>query len=231
MRHVCRGLRSLRACRSKGVLLALAAAGGVAGSAASARADLMVSVDANLTDRVDVLPGGSFDVRVSVRTAGGASRFNSAIFQVLLGAEGVVLEAYDWASPFATGSIFDDSTPASMSLPLAITEGTLSGPGYSPGAIDFELSNVAESDAMQVSESASALVALRFRLPADWAGPGNFTIAASPDTFADGFDVSAAVSDSMLTVRVIPAPAVGCLLLVVPCAAMRRRRATPRVAM
>lgn len=192
-----------------------------------ATADVMLSVDANFTDRIDVVPGSSFDVRVAVRTQTGVASFNSSIFEVMLGASGVVLEAYDWASPFATGSIFDDGTPGSNALPLAITGSTLSGPGHAPDVVDFGLSNVAESGSMQASTATTALVMLRFRLDSDWSGPSRFTIAAIPDTFADGFEVVTAVQDAALTVNVVPSSGAAWVLPVLALLGTRRRRPAP----
>lgn len=226
MRHPCDGVRgSVRA----GTCL-IAAACLSPFIATRAAADVMLSVDANFAERIDVVPGSSFDVRVSVRTPAGTASFNSSIFEVVLGASGVVLEAYDWASPYATGSIFDDGTPSSAALPLAITASTLSGPGHAAGVIDFGLSNVAESGSMQASTVSIALVMLRFRLAGDWSGPSLFTISAIPDTFADGFDIVTAVQDATLTVNVVPSIGAVWMLPAIALLGTRRRRPSPAAA-
>lgn len=219
MRHPCDGVRGQA--RAGTILLAAALSSTVI--ATSATADVMLSVDANFADRIDVVPGSSFDVRVAVRTQTGAASFNSSIFEVMLGASGVVLEAYDWASPFATGSIFDDGTPSSGALPLAITASTLAGPGHVADVVDFGLSNVAESGSLQASTASIALVMLRFRLASDWSGPSLFTIAAIPDTFADGFDVVTAVQDAALTVNVVPSTGAAWLVPALALLGTRRR--------
>jgi hypothetical protein len=210
--------------KKEGVALLGAVLGGLLAAPSTTKASMILTLESGGSDRVSVLPGASFDVQVVVRALSEPDQFTSSIFQIILDAEGLILEQYAWSQPFETGSIFDDGTPSAAELPLVITTETLVGPGHAPGLIDFELSNVAEFGAMQVLSSGVTLVSMRFSIRADWAGPESFTISAVADTFADGFEVKEVIPGESLAVNVVPAPGGFAFLSAIALACHKRRR-------
>ncbi len=163
---------------------------------------------------LDVAAGQSFTLDV-VLTSDAADQHNSSIFGLLFSSGGLVLEGFEWSSPYVTGGLFDFSKPAWNQFPLALGPDTLSGPGYDPNAVDIELSNITGVLGQPVQYFGTGVLAtLLFTVPSDWSGPSQVVISALPDTFAKGFTVidTQAGDDFVLNI-VVPGPA-GLLVLV-----------------
>lgn len=168
-----------------------------------------------------VVWGEAFAINVVLTSNTSLDRHTSAIFQTRFTRAGLLLEDYQWAVPYETGGIFDDSTPARADLPVAVTAGTLSGNSHPSGVVDFEMSNVLIGQ----SFSTGTLVTLSLRVPANFGFLGQIFIIANPDQFANGFDEVPTTAGAVFTLNIVPAPgAAGALMLASAMLAARRRR-------
>jgi hypothetical protein len=165
-----------------------------------------------------VAPGQLIKVHFSLTSPSGPLEHNSAIFRGEFSVQGLILESVLWASPYQTGTVFDDSKPNVSQLPLAVTNDLLAGFGYPPGVADFELSNVVPVGTF----STGILATVQFRVPAAFSA-SSFVLRARSDTIANGLDVLAVTDGPGISFIVIPGPSVW----IVPAIAimvMRRRR-------
>ncbi|HMN97624.1 MAG TPA: hypothetical protein PKC43_13020 [Phycisphaerales bacterium] len=154
------------------------------------------------------------------------SEHTSAIFRSVFSHAGLILLGYEWALPYVTGSIFDDSTAANVALPVTLTESLLAGPGFPAGVVDIEFSNVTGNDFLPPPPFGQGLlISLHLLVPADWRGPESMSISAVPDTFAFGFrEIETLAGSSLALAIVIPAPGGAVLLLSFAGIPSRRRR-------
>ena len=166
---------------------------------------------------ISVSAGDSFTLDINLESTDGLDEHNSAIFQLVFTSPGIELLSYSWASPYETGTVFDDSTPNSDVLPMTIDENSLMGPGYPDGVIDIEFSNVLISDLYETGE----IVSLELRMSDAWDGTA-VTIFATPDTFANGFHEIETTAGQGFTI--VPAPATFSGLFIAILAVSQRRR-------
>ena len=175
---------------------------------------------------LDVAPGESFPLNVILASDAG-DRHNSAIFRVVfkedgLPAPGLEYLSYSWASPYTTGSVWDDSHPQVSALPVALDANTLAGGGYSPGVVDLELSNVVPTGGGTFSEG--SLATLGLKVPVAFAPGRTIMISIEPDTIANGFTEIATTAGPDFALHIVPEPAGIGLCLVGLVGLMVRRR-------
>lgn len=152
----------------------------------------------------NVLWGGSFGLDIVI-TSNVSDTHTSAIFQVRFTRAGLILTNYEWAPPYGTGDIFDDSTPAHAALPMPITPTTLEGGLFPPGLNDLEMSNVL----IGASFGVGTIVRLNFTIPSNYGYTGPIFISLNPDQIASGFNEVDSVAGQVfrLDVAEIPSPA------------------------
>ena len=198
--------------------LMLGVAGVVLASAGNASGDYVVDIRSGGASVVQAFPGQTVEIEVILQSASGDTH-TSAITRLVFSLPGLSMTSAEWAPPYETGGIFDDSAPALVDLPSVLTAGLLAGPGYPVGVVDLELANVIASGSFGVG----VLVSLTVEVPLD--AVGAIEVWAEPDTFANGFAVIPAQSGSSLSIQVVPSPGTGVPACVVGAAiALRRRR-------
>lgn len=154
------------------------------GLAAPVRAAYTIALFSNGEDSVAIQRGDSFDLEIWL-SSNTSQENNSVIVRVAFSAAGLIYEGLEWEVPYTADH--DDSTPAIAGLPMseALTESTVSGPGYPAGVVDLEISNVILADTFHSGK----LATLSLSVPSDYTGPDVVCIGVVPDTIADGFDI------------------------------------------
>lgn len=166
-----------------------------------------------------VAPGGTFQLDIMM-TSDALDEHKSAIFQVVFSAEGLVYEDYVWSTPYANGTITDDSQPLQSALPQPVGMDSLQGLGHPVSQVDVEMSNVI----LGSSRFGEGIVAsLELSVPVDYEGPESIEISLVPDQIFDGFDEVPTHSESVFTLF-IPSPGTVGLMGVGLLAAGRLRR-------
>ncbi len=167
-----------------------------------------------------VAHGQSFTLDIVI-TSDAADTQTSAIFQVRFTRPGLVLTDYQWAPPYGTGDIFDDSKPHHSSLPAPIVPETLEGGLYPPGLTDLEMSNVLIGSTF----GTGTIVSLDFNIPSNYAYTGPIFISLNADQIANGFDEVDSTAGQVFRLDVIiPTPAAAIILPAALLRATRRRR-------
>ena len=181
------------------------------------QADYILTIASGGLSTLVVSPGDTFDLDVTI-TSDAGDVHNSAIFQIIFSASGLIYESYFWASPYETGTIFDDSAPFTNDLPLLLDDLTLSGLPYPDGVVDIEMANVVADGAYDegLLVTLSLFVPLDFRI-------GSLFIEVQPDTIANGFNVIPTTAGEVFDLIVIPVPGAVLPLLVAMVACGRRR--------
>jgi hypothetical protein len=179
---------------------------------------------------LNLLSGGSSSATVNwgdsltldaVLTSDAADVHDSAIFRMIFTMPGLTYPSYSWASPYTNGPPYDDSTPILGDLPVTLDEDTLSGTGYPSGVVDIEMSNVLIGSTF----GEGTLVSLDLTVPAGFGYQGSLYIAASPDTFADGYTEISTTAGQVFELIVVPEPSTCAALLAVTLGfALRSRR-------
>lgn len=146
-----------------------------------------------------------------VITSNASDSHTSAIVQTRFTRSGLVLESYSWGAPYQTGGVFDDSIPAMSQLPMPLTAGILSGPGYPLNLVDIEFSNVLIGS----SFGQGTLVSMQLRVPANYGFIGSVFISLNPDQFFSGFSEVPTAAGQVFTLNIVPAPATAVLAAMV----------------
>lgn len=172
-----------------------------------------------------VEPNQAFDLDI-VLTSDAADQHNSAIFRVNFRhdtdpAPGLRYDSYIWSAPYETGTFWDDSKPIRSALPAVLDANTLSGPGYTPGVVDVELSNVIPTGYGLFGQG--VLTTLTLTVPATFAPDQTLWINVQPDTFANGFDEIPTTAGPVFALHIVPEPG-SCLLVGLALVAVGLRR-------
>jgi hypothetical protein len=136
-----------------------------------------------------VAKGQTFSVAVDLESTS-ANLHNSIIFQLSFSSPGLIYQGYTWQPPFPNNSWEDDSKPKPDQLPTTLTEGTVSGAGYSMWEVDIELANLTADDLQGNARffSTGRVAVLNFQVPSDYGGPDQLTISAANLSLMNGFD-------------------------------------------
>lgn len=182
-------------------LAAIALALATAGGALAADAELSVRpVDSNDFE-VEVQPGGSFTVRVSLdEVVPGAVDLscNANLMRLVLTVPGVEVTGYSWKTPWQTGGPTDQSLRG-LVLPVAVYPETLQGAGYPINTSDVEFGNFLMTGSAQPGE----YLRVTLRAPASLPVGSDFYVVAYPDAFSDGFDPLSVSAGAVLRVRIV----------------------------
>jgi len=133
-----------------------------------------------------VRPGEVFEVAVDLRAAS-QERNNSAVVRIEVDKAGLEYLSYAWAAPYLAGTADDDSKPRLPALPRRLDEAALSAPGYPPGVVDLELSNLADFSSGPSFFRSGRLATLRLQVPAIFSAGGAVVFRLRSAEFADGF--------------------------------------------
>lgn len=164
-----------------------------------ARADYLVDLEVNAGKSATVRRGETFELSLKL-TGTARDRHNAAIVRITANGEGLIYQSFLWSTPYATGTLDDDSKPRLSTLPAALTAGALDAPGYPAGVVDFELSNAASAYFFN-----GTLVKMIFMVPFDYAGPGKVVLKVEEAFFSAGFDPVNAQPGSFVEITIPPA--------------------------
>lgn len=203
----------------------------VAAYAGVAHADYIVTPLVGGTSSANVFPGDLFDLDI-VLTSDAGDQHNSAIFRLEFWTAGLAYDWYEWAAPYETGTIWDDSHPFLTDLSVTLGPDTFIDPVNPIPRTDIELSNVVPIGQPYFGEG--TLVTLGFHVPVDF--PPNQIVLISvvpnasndPDNsvlvIANGFDIIPSTPGPVFALHILPEPGAGQSALIVLLVALARPR-------